>query len=446
MSDGGDRTITIVDDVVRPPEPRPGAMIVFAAGQASDRVLFFQGRPLRFGRSSELAIDDPGMSNDHAVVEHLGGSRWRVIDRASKNGTFVNSDCVRAGALLVEGPSVVVRMGMTVVLLSSDLGHYDLKFIRTEGNEVIGGVIADVYAELGKAARVGANTLIQGETGTGKGNAARAFHAQSGRRGKLLTMNCANLVGSIAESQLFGARKGAASGVEAQVGLFRAADGGTVFLDEIGELHLELQAKLLGVVQDKLVTPLGATTPEKVDFRLICATHRDLPQLVAEGRFREDLYMRIAEKTVHLPPLRERREEIPHLVALSLAGTGLRPNAQLIETCMLQPWPGNVRDLMRALTEAKINAEGDSVVTVAHLPAWARRGASVPPVVQEEAPRHLSRWEDEGVPSKKAQREAVRRYYEKYRNAKKAADLAGVPRSTAHRWLEQDGLLGDDNE
>jgi transcriptional regulator with PAS, ATPase and Fis domain len=444
MSDGGNRTITIVDDVVRSREPRPGVMVVLRAGQPDDRVHFFEGKSLRFGRSSELAIEDPGMSSDHATIECLGAAGFRITDRASKNGTFVNSDCVRATSALVDGPSAVVRMGMTVLLLSSDLGHYELKFIRTEGDEVIGAATATIYAELGKAARAGANTLVQGETGTGKGNAARAFHAESGRRGKLLSLNCANVVGSIAEAQLFGARRGVASGVEAQVGLFRAADRGTVFLDEIGELALDLQAKLLSVVQDKVVTPLGATAAEKVDFRLICATHRDLPQMVAEGRFREDLYMRIAEKTVCLPPLRERREEIPHLIALSLAGTALRPTAQLVETCMLQRWPGNVRDLTRALTEAKLNAEAESVLSVAHLPAWARRGAAVPAVVQEEAPRHLSRADDDNAPSKRELRETVKRYYATYRNAKKAADLAGVARTTAHRWLKQDGLIEED--
>jgi len=166
--------------------------------------------------------------------------------------------------------------------------------------------------------------------------------------------------------------------------------------------------------------------------------------MIVEGRFREDLYMRIAEKTVCLPPLRERREEIPHLVALSLAGTALRPTAQVVEACMLQPWPGNVRDLMRALTEAKLNAEGESVLSVAHLPAWARRGAAVPAVVQEEAPRHLSRADDDNAPSKRELRETVKRYFAMYRNAKKAADLAGVPRTTAHRWLKQDGLIEED--
>ena len=195
--------------------------------------------------------------------------------------------------------------------------------------------------------------LIRGETGTGKSLLARLIHRLSGRRAdRFVSVNCAALPEHLVESLLFGHRKGAFTGAAAdQAGKFELADGGTLFLDEIGELPLARQPKLLKVLDDGLVEPLGSRMPHKVDVRVVAATHRDLARAVAERTFREDLFYRISFTVIHLPPLRERREDI-HRLALHILDRFNRtlPAPRCLTPAALarlesHPWPGNVRDL-----------------------------------------------------------------------------------------------------
>ncbi len=205
--------------------------------------------------------------------------------------------------------------------------------------------------------------LITGETGTGKEIWARTLHKLSLRREKpLVPVNCAALTPTLAESQLFGHVKGAFTGASGQsFGVFRAAQGGVVFLDEVGEMPMELQPKLLRVLQESEVTPVGAAHPERVDVQVIAATNRDLEIEVQEGRFREDLYYRLNMVELRVPPLRERVEDIPGFVhffaerfAARYSRETWRPGDETLREFCEYPWPGNVRQLAHVIEQAYV--------------------------------------------------------------------------------------------
>src|SRR5438874_1710386 len=208
--------------------------------------------------------------------------------------------------------------------------------------------------------------LIEGESGTGKELIARAIHNNSRRRkNRLVALNCAGLSDSILEDELFGHVRGAYTGAQTErEGRFEHADGGTLFMDEIGDMPGAMQAKLLRVLENGEVVRLGSNEPVKVDVRLISATNRNLDEMVAEKQFREDLFFRIKGVTIHIPPLRERREDIPlliHYFVQQLAEKygkpieGLKPEAQ--QSLMAYSWPGNVRQLRNVIENMAVMSE-----------------------------------------------------------------------------------------
>jgi len=228
-----------------------------------------------------------------------------------------------------------------------------------------------------KVAPTDSTVLITGESGTGKGVTARAIHQQSQRAGAaFIPVNCGAIPENLLESEFFGHVRGAFTGADrARKGLFLEADRGTIFLDEIGELPLELQVKLLHVLEAREVRPLGSEQVRKINVRIIAATNRDLKQMVADGRFREDLYFRISGFHVTVPPLRERREDIPALIRYLLARGGerfgvsgkLTLEAEAEEILVSYDWPGNVRELENVLQRATILAD-EGRITLADLP------------------------------------------------------------------------------
>lgn len=224
-----------------------------------------------------------------------------------------------------------------------------------------------VFDLVEKVAQHNTNVLITGESGTGKELIARAIHASGPRaKGPLVAVNCGGIPASLMESELFGFRKGAfTDAMRDKPGFFEQAEGGTIFLDEIGELSYPLQVKLLRVIQEREITPLGGSTPVKIDVRLIAATSRDLEREVERGRFREDLYYRINVVRIHLPPLRERKGDIPLLAGyfISLFNNKLGKNieglsSEAVPLLMEHPWPGNVRELENVMEKAVLLAPG----------------------------------------------------------------------------------------
>jgi DNA-binding NtrC family response regulator len=228
----------------------------------------------------------------------------------------------------------------------------------------------EVRARISKVAATDTTVLILGESGTGKELVARALHEHSRRRdGPIITVNCAAIPSGLIENELFGHEKGSFTGaVGAQQGLIEAADGGTLFLDEIGELPMDAQARLLRVLQDGEMRRVGAAHPRQVNIRLLAATHRDLPELVRQAEFREDLYFRLHVMEIQLPPLRERGEDLIELTEMLLARScerlhkpRLTLNDAATEAIIQYPWPGNVRELEHAIERAVILCDADQI-------------------------------------------------------------------------------------
>ena len=289
-----------------------------------------------------------------------------------------------------------------------------------------------VLALLGRAAAVDSPVLVRGESGTGKELVARALHDAGPRREKpFVPVNCSAIPEPLLESLLFGHRRGAFTDArEDRPGLFQSADGGTLFLDEIGDMPASLQAKLLRVLQDSQVQPLGAVTPVTVNVRVVAATHRDLEAMCTAGTFREDLYYRLDVISLVLPPLRERPEDLGPLVAHLLAKhgerlghPGLSFGREAWEVLRAHRWPGNVRELENVIERAVVFAEGDTL-GLGQLPDALRRPGQPP---AESDVRSLSDVEREQIA--RAMR-AVKG------NKAAAARLLGLDRKTLYRKLE----------
>jgi two-component system response regulator HydG len=266
--------------------------------------------------------------------------------------------------------------------------------------------IREIFDLLARVAPTEATVLLLGETGTGKELVAQAIHRNSARAsGPFVVVNCAALPETLLESELFGHERGAFTGAtHRKDGRFVLAHQGTLFLDEVGELTLPLQAKLLRVLQDREVEPLGSTRSLKVDVRIITATNRDLDAMVREGRFREDLFYRLNVFPVVLPPLRERQEDLPALAEFFLEkfsqknrreGISLAP--EVLEAFRHYPWPGNIREMENVLERAVILCQG-TVVTPENLPpaiqprgAWPEGGEEKELELQELERQLISR-------------------------------------------------------
>jgi transcriptional regulator with PAS, ATPase and Fis domain len=243
----------------------------------------------------------------------------------------------------------------------------------------------DVYAVMKKVTQGDANVYIEGENGTGKELIAQALHSSGPRRDRpFITLDCAAIPEGLMESHIFGHVRGAFTGaVSTRPGVFALAHTGTFFIDEIGELAPHLQAKLLRVIQNREFTMVGGAHPRRVDVRLITATNRDLRKAIREGGFREDLYYRMAVVHINLPPLRERKEDIPLLIAhfLRLKGLAYRKNIQgltsrAMEALMAYSWPGNVRELENWIEQAVVLVDGD-LIDNEHFPCMHGEGVEV---------------------------------------------------------------------
>jgi transcriptional regulator with PAS, ATPase and Fis domain len=307
--------------------------------------------------------------------------------------------------------------------------------------EIVGSSDASVHLRsmIEALARHDCTVLIEGESGSGKELTARCLHQQSRRRdGPFVPVDCTTLTERLFESQLFGHVRGAFTGADrSTLGFFRAAEGGTLFLDEIGEMALPIQAKLLRCVQDRAVVPLGQTSPVRVNVRIIAATNRKLHDMVGRGEFREDLYFRLNVATLNVPPLRQRRDDIPLLATHLLDDLcrvyqylPARMSRATIDALCEYRWPGNVRELMNAIEHAVIFRQGDSAIEPCDLPDA---------VVSRNQPR-ASR-EDGIVPLAQAERELIRRTLHVTRgNQARAAALLAIERHRLHRRIVEYGL------
>jgi DNA-binding NtrC family response regulator len=306
----------------------------------------------------DLCLTDATVSRQHCEIALVGGG-YAIRDLESTNGTFIGD--VRVTEAVVDRETRL-RVGDAVLRLIPLDATVDLPLsAHTSFGPLFGRspAMRRVFESLRKVAPTDATVLVTGESGTGKEVCARAIHEGSARaRGPFGVVDCGALPGNLIESELFGHVRGAFTGaVKDRTGAFEAASGGTVFLDEIGELPIELQTRLLGVLERRTVTPLGSTEARPVDVRVIAATNRDLRLQINRGAFREDLFFRLAVVTVEMPALRERREDIRHYVEKFLDELDARGALALDDATLAkleaQRWPGNVREL-RNLVEATV--------------------------------------------------------------------------------------------
>jgi two-component system response regulator AtoC len=325
----------------------------------------------------------------------------------------------------------------------------------TQLQDIVGKspVMLDVYKLVARVAASTATVLVEGESGTGKELVARSIHTHSPRaNAPFVPVNCTALTESLLESELFGHARGAFTGaVAAKRGLFETASGGTLFLDEIGDMGPKMQAQLLRTLQDGEVRPVGGSESIRVDVRLVCATNKDLEDEVKAGRFREDLYFRINVVTVHLPPLRDRREDIPSLVAHFLNKTARRERRQAaamspeaLRLLSNYAWPGNVRELENAIERAVAVAKGN-VVLPSDLPPEVGGSAAL------GVPGGVSVGDGGIIADRPTLGELERRYIqlvlgECSGNKKKAAEKLGIDRRTLYRALERSGDVTPDDE
>jgi two-component system nitrogen regulation response regulator GlnG len=368
--DPGDGGATMDDDATGIVVPPALKLVVLSGPDEGRQLKLTEGKTYDIGSAASraLVLRDPKVSRKHLELEVLGDG-VRITDLASRNGSFHEGARFRE---IFVGTGAVVRIGDSELqLVSGERGGQ----LPPAESDRFGGLVGRslamrrIFAVLARASATDTAILINGETGTGKEVCAEAIHARSLRaKGPFVVFDCAAVPAALLESELFGHARGAFTGAHAaRDGAFVQAHGGTLFIDEIGELPLELQPRLLRAIDRQQVKPLGASGYREVDVRVIAATHRELRDEVAHKRFREDLFHRLSVLQVMLPPLRKRKDDIPMLVAQLLGPTGPKVSPSAVALLTEHDWPGNVRELRNVLERARSLTEKGGALTPTEL-------------------------------------------------------------------------------
>ena len=400
-----------------------------------------RGQGLSIGRAEDcsLHLPDSELSRHHARVVPRG-DRWQIQDWGSTNGVFV--DGVQTEQQALRGGEVI-RCGTTFFrFLADGTSGSDEQYAVSAEGMVAGPSFERIRRLLDRAASSEINVLIMGETGTGKELAAAHLHQAGPRAAEaLVPVNCAAIPAELFESEVFGHLKGAFSGATRDnPGLIRQAHKGTLLLDEIGELPLSAQPKLLRVIQERRVQPVGSARSVAVDARVVCATNRDLGRCVRDGTFRPDLYARVAGLVIALPPLRDRREDIPLLVQHFLHKHGHGQTAVMVEALeqlCCAPWPHNIRQLEAAVRRAVLLAGDGQELGPEHLEQDPT--LDLPAAVDAEpAPRaHRPLGDAADNPQRTQLEQALRRHQG---DTALAAQELGLSRSQVYRRAKQLGI------
>ena len=376
--------------------PQPAYELCVFLGEEVARYPVAEGAELTIGRAEgcDVVIDHPSVSRRHVslrcrgslVMRDLGGANGTAIRDSRRPSVLGETEALQRlrndEAEIAVGDLVTIGVVSLVVRRVKSEPDGDAAEPDTRGLVIRDAAMRALYEQAARVAATSISVLVLGETGVGKELFARYVHRSSPRKdAPFLGLNCAALPESILESELFGHEKGAFTGaVQAREGLFESADGGTVFLDEIGEMPLSTQAKLLRVLEQRTVMRLGARQERPIDVRFVSATHRDLERATAEGTFRQDLYYRLNGIALTVPPLRERVGEIEPLARAFLAAAcrafdRARPldfAQETLERLRAHSWPGNVRELRNAVDRAVVLATSDKIYPE-QLPAMRSR-------------------------------------------------------------------------
>jgi DNA-binding NtrC family response regulator len=421
----------------RPADRMHGLAVVAGPGSGLRRLI--DAEEIRVGKSAanDLCLPDPAVSRFHCVVE-LTPRGVMLRDLRSSNGTRVGGCWVESAYLAAEVP---IQIGNSVMqLFVAEVGE-PLPSVVQAGPRVLGTSLAiqRVVSLLPRLAQAGASILLEGETGTGKSMMAELVHRMGPRaNGRFSVVDCGALPPSLIESELFGHERGAFTGAsERRIGVLEAAEGGTLFLDEIGELPLEVQPRLLRALEERTIRRVGSTKSVHLDVQIIAATNRDLREAVARGQFRADLYYRLDAVRLTMPPLRNRREDIPALVEHFCRRTRVEVPPEFVEQMKAdftaRPWPGNVRELRNAVERAVLLEDLTGDPTTVDGAALSEQGQSG----------------DLSIPFSAAKSQAIDRWERGYLNllmrqaggnVSQAARLAQVDRTHLRDLLRRHGI------
>ncbi|MBN2432752.1 MAG: sigma-54-dependent Fis family transcriptional regulator [Acidobacteria bacterium] len=410
----------------------------------------------------ELVITDVRMSGMNGI-ELLKSIKERrpetmVIVVTAFGNSAVTIDAISAGAFdFISKPFKIEKIRRVVEnalekrsLIQESIKIEPVRTVKRSTNQIIGQseAMIEVFKLIGRVSNTETTVLIIGESGTGKELVARAIHENSYRRDKpFLAINCGAMTESLLESELFGYEKGAFTGADkTHMGIFEAVNGGTCLLDEIGEMPHNMQSKLLRVLQDGEIRRVGSTRPIRVDVRILAATHRNLEQMVEKNLFREDLYYRLNVVNLHLPPLRERKEDIPQLVEYFLEDyiarnrqSPLRLARETMVMLQAYDWPGNVRELENVV-ESVATLAATHVIGPDNLPGRIRAGAKRDKYLERMLPETE---ESELLPMAEVERLYILRVLKAVEgNKSKAARVLGLDRKTLRLKLKQYGYEG----
>jgi DNA-binding NtrC family response regulator len=429
--------------------PRLTLAVEREKGAMASKSLVFDGDLCRIGThsSNDLVLADPAVSRFHCrLVREDGG--WRVRDTGSLNGTRLDGVRIRDADLATTPEGSVISLGDSIVRVRQAAAEREAFVPMMPSFGALTGTsmaMRKLFGMLEKVAQSDINVLIEGESGTGKELVATEIVQRGTRSDKpFVIVDCGAISPNLVESELFGHVRGSFTGADRdRVGAFEAADGGTVFLDEIGELPLELQPKLLRALEAREIRRVGETRARKVNVRVVSATNRDLEREVNKARFREDLYFRLAVIQVHVPSLRERLDDLPILIRHFLMQLNCPDEERLFPPTVLQEmskhdWPGNVRELRNYVER--------TVVLQMASPTSRRSAPSSPALATQNV--------DIRVPFKLAKDAAVDTFERGYLgalleacngNMSKAARTAGMDRMYLHRLVQKHGLRGGGN-
>jgi DNA-binding NtrC family response regulator len=437
---GGKHKTTPLRPLIDIAQPQLTLVVVNDGGQPTSRTVVHEAEVCRIGThpSNDLTLEDPAVSRFHCRLV-LDTDGWRVEDSGSLNGTRLQDLRVYDAAL---PPEATLSIGNSLVLIRSTeaSGKTLVPMMPNFGALTgTGRVMRKLFALLEKVAMSDINVFIHGESGTGKELVATEIVQRGVRADKpFVVVDCGAISPNLVESELFGHVRGAFTGADRErIGAFEAADGGTVFLDEIGELPLSVQPKLLRALEQREIRRVGETHVRKVNVRVISATNRDLEREVNKGSFRGDLYFRIAVISVRVPSLRERTEDLPFLIRSFLAAIGASDSEHLFQPLMEElgnhEWPGNVRELRNYV-------ERSVVLQTAKL--------SMPPRSPPSSPEARTDAVDVAIPFKVAKDALIDQFERAYiraaldasgGNMTKAARLAGIDRMYLHRLVQKHG-------
>jgi DNA-binding NtrC family response regulator len=435
--------------------------VTVLAGPDAGLVRDIEAQIIRIGarRGNDVQLTDAKVSGLHCEIK-LDERGYRLRDLDSTNGTYIsglriNDVFLQPGAQISVGSSKLrfepLGESVEIELLDSD------RYGAMAGKSV---KMRELFARLDKLAPNQTTVLVTGETGVGKELVAEALHSYSPRsRGPFIVLDCGSIPPSLIESELFGHERGAFTGATlSHPGVFERAHGGTVFLDEIGELPMSMQPKLLRVLERKELRRLGGTATIEVDLRVVAATNRDLGVEVNRGRFREDLYYRLAVARVHVPPLRDRRDDIPllieHIMSTIPGGDTAELSQDTIDLMMKHDWPGNVRELRNVIERAILLSETPEDSASFHRappssPRIEQPFTMTPSTTATAAEGAMSIPVDVSVPFKEAKQTVIgefeRRYISKLLaehdgNISAAARAAGIDRMSIHKMLHRLGI------